>query len=402
MKILWITPKWTFPINDGARIATDRLLRAVAKAGAAIDVVAICPSHEAVDVAQMRAHWPVSQVTVLRRKMPENILGKVFFYAWKALTAPSLPLTFSSFADRALTQELRQLLAKTPYDLVLFDGLHTAVPLLEVLETRVDKTKFVLRAHNVETDLWVKASEQARLPWKKWLLKRQAQRVSNIEQQILRLVDGVAAIAKEDLARFAPLTKRACAYVPLGLSFAAPLSHEGVDPDEFLFVGRLDWPPNRDGLEWLLANVWNEVRARRPKARLTIAGVGDASWLDAYKKSPGINFLGRVDEIKEVYQRAAFSVAPLFYGSGTRIKIVEAFAMNRTLISTGMGVQGAEVEKDMYLNAENAQQWIKVMAEVKLDSASLQNLASARDRMKAKFEEAQVGQAAYDWFKTLA
>ncbi len=393
MKILWVVPKWTFPINDGARIATDRLLRAVANAGAEIDVLALCQDHEEVNEAHMRAHWPVARVTVLRRGLPQSFVGKLFYYGLKVLTSPRLPLTFSSFADKALSGET--------YDIVLFDGLHTSVPFIDALKGSHRHTRFVLRAHNVEADLWYKASEQTGLALKRWFLKRQADKVSAFEQKILRLVDGVAAIAKEDLARFSLLTTRPMAYVPLGFDFKASLSHEQVDADNFLFVGRLDWPPNRDGLQWLLENVWSEVKARRPKARLTIAGVGDASWLESYLQKPGINFLGRVDEIKGVYQTAAFSVAPLFYGSGTRIKIVEAFAMNRTLISTAMGVQGAEVEPNMYHNAETAEQWIKAMTDVRLDAASLATLASARERMKAKFDETQVGQTAYEWLKTL-
>lgn len=401
MKILWVVPKWTFPINDGARIATDRLLRTVVRAGAEVDVLAICPAHEAVDGRQLRAHWKVSQVNVLRRYIPQGFVGKLGYYFLKTLTSLKLPLTFSSFASEELTRDIRKILSTTNYDVVLFDGLHTAVPFIEEMGASGRRPRFVLRAHNVEADLWYKASEQARFALKKWFLKLQAIKVEAFEQKILRMVDGVAAIAKEDLARFSALTTRTLAYVPLGMDFNAPLSHEDVDPDNFLFVGRLDWPPNRDGLQWLLDNVWKEVKLRRPKARLTIAGVGDASWLNEYKLIPGINFLGRVDEIKTVYQTAAFSIAPLFYGSGTRIKIVESFAMNRTLISTSMGVQGAEVESDMYLNAESAQQWIDVMSQVVHGPATIATLTSARDRMKEKFDESQVGQSAYDWLKTL-
>jgi glycosyltransferase involved in cell wall biosynthesis len=401
VKLLWVVPKWTFPINDGARIATDRLLRAMKRAGAEIDVVAICPHDEVTEEAQMRAHWGVAQITVLRRTMPTSKVGKLVFYGWKWLTAGGLPLTFSSFQSETLQRELRALLNRTSYDIVLLDGLHTAVPFRDEL-ARERGPRFILRAHNVETELWEKASEQAGQPLKRWFLRSQAAKVRAFERHILRSVAGVAAIAKEDLEKFAPLTPRPLTYVPLGLDFTAPLSHATVDPEQFLFVGRLDWPPNRDGLRWLLENVWPKVMALRPQAQLRIAGVGDASWLDSFRQMPGVQFLGRVDDIKSVYQTAAFSIAPLFYGSGTRIKIVEAFAMDRSLISTAMGVQGAEVESDMYTRAESAEDWIRVLSQITYGPASQAQLASARERMKQKFDEGEVGRLAYEWCKTFS
>lgn len=401
MKLLWVVPKWTFPINDGARIATDRLLRAMKKAGAQIDVVAICPTDEITDEAQMRAHWGVTQITVLRRMMPTSKMSNILFYGWKFLTAGELPLTFSSFHTKKLQTELRAVLDRSAYDLVLLDGLHTAVPFREDLPGRA-ATRFLLRAHNVETELWERASEQASNPLKRWFLQSQAAKVRAFERHVLQAVAGVAAIAKEDLEKFAPLTPRPLAYVPLGLDFSAPLAHATVDPEQFLFVGRLDWPPNRDGLRWLLENVWPKVMALRPQAQLRIAGVGDASWLDSFRQLPGVQFLGRVDDIKSVYQTAAFSIAPLFYGSGTRIKIVEAFAMDRSLISTAMGVQGAEVESDMYTRAETVEDWVRVLSQISYGPASQAQLAQARQRMQQKFDEIEVGRLAYEWCKTFS
>jgi polysaccharide biosynthesis protein PslH len=399
VRILWVVPKWTFPINDGARIATDRLLRAMKKAGAEIDVVAICPADEITNEAQMRAHWGVSQITTLRRPLPKTTVSKFLFYGWKFLTAAGLPLTFSSFQGRKLQAELRTLLDQGHYDLVLLDGLHTAVPFRDDLTGRAG-TRFLLRAHNVETELWEKASEQTHVPLKRWFLRSQAEKVRTFEGEVLRTVAGVAAIAKEDLQKFARITSRPLAYVPLGLDFTAPLSHSEVDPNKFLFVGRLDWPPNRDGLRWLLDNVWPKVVALRPAARLCIAGVGDASWLASYQQSSGVQLLGVVKDIKDAYRSAAFSIAPLFYGSGTRIKIVEAFAMDRSLISTAMGVQGAEVESDMYTQAESVDEWVRVLSQISYGAQTQAQLARARERMKLKFDETQVGQLAYDWCKT--
>src|ERR1035441_2729659 len=106
---------------------------------------------------------------------------------------------------------------------------------------------------------------------------------------------------------------------------------------ELLFVGRLDWLPTHAGLTWFLEKVWPAVIEKREDLTLKIAGVGDGRWLDRFRSLSRIEFLGKVADIQPLYEASALAIAPLFQGSGTRVKILEAARYGRAVLTTTLG-----------------------------------------------------------------
>jgi glycosyltransferase involved in cell wall biosynthesis len=259
-----------------------------------------------------------------------------------------------------------------------------------------------LRAHNIETDLWERAAEEKNNPLLRWVLNWQKNCVAKIEQTIAGSVAGIAAISEEDGESFKQIApKTPLKVIPLGLNFARPLSLPELSGINFLFIGRLDWAPNRDGLEWILRDVWPQVYARRPKAQLQIVGSGDRSWLASYAQLPGVELMGFVKDIRDAYEKCHFTITPLTYGSGTRIKVVEAFAMNRALISTRMGVQGAYLDESDYIAADTTEEWINILSTVEWNENTAKRLKNARQKISGILDESQIGRSFYDWLKTL-
>lgn len=401
-RVLWVLPKWTFPVNDGARVATDSLVRNVASDSMVVDVFSFYDADESPVVSQMKERWRVREVFTCPKRMPAKGWRRALFYLGCLLRSPLMPLTFGVFTRPVARRKLQQVLSQQRYDLVILEGLHLAPALWDASRDQYDTAgaKLVVRAHNVESDLWTKASSES-TGLRRMLLRWQGRLVNESERRLLKHADAVAAISLEDQAVFKSWGIERVEYVPLGLDFSRPLEPRLIDPQQFLFLGRLDWLPNRRGLEWLLKQVWPHVVRRRPAAKLKIAGVGDASWLSQYLPLTGVECVGRVDDVRSVYQSAAFCIAPLFFGSGTRIKIIEAFAVGRRLISTEMGVQGAEVSGDMYARAESAEEWIETLSTVEWNDGENAKLQAARTRMMQSFDEVQIGQRTADWLKRL-
>ena len=117
---------------------------------------------------------------------------------------------------------------------------------------------------------------------------------------------------------------------------------------------------------------------------------------------PGIEFKGFVPSLADAYQDCHFTIVPISYGSGTRIKVIESFAMGRKLISTKMGVQGAELEAADFIQAETTQDWIKTLSDIELSPAQISQLATSREKMAQKFCEKEIGKQFYDWLKTIS
>jgi glycosyltransferase involved in cell wall biosynthesis len=106
-----------------------------------------------------------------------------------------------------------------------------------------------------------------------------------------------------------------------------------------LFVGIMSYPPNKEGSQWLAAEVWPRVRSAIPNAQLVIIGEGSET-LEINDPTHGIQTLGFVSDLAPYYRDARVAVCPIWRGGGTRIKIIEAAMQSRATISTSIGAEG--------------------------------------------------------------
>ncbi len=114
-----------------------------------------------------------------------------------------------------------------------------------------------------------------------------------------------------------------------------------TDSQELLFVGDLQFPPNRDGLDRFLTRVWPVVRGQMPAARLRIIGRGlTPERAQRWKAIDGTDVIGFADDLVDCYRRCAFTVVPIYSGGGTKIKILESLAFARTVVTTDHAMRG--------------------------------------------------------------
>jgi succinoglycan biosynthesis protein ExoO len=111
--------------------------------------------------------------------------------------------------------------------------------------------------------------------------------------------------------------------------------------DRLLFVGS-NTAPNSVGLQWFFAQVWPLVRAAWPQARLDVAGSVARAFPEGGPE--GVSFLGLVDDLEPLYSRAGIVISPLTFGSGLKIKLVEALAKGKAMVATSVTLQGVERE----------------------------------------------------------
>ena len=151
-----------------------------------------------------------------------------------------------------------------------------------------------------------------------------------------------------------------------------------------LFVGTLNWEPNRLAADTLVQQIWPAVRARVPNARLIIVGLRPDRLNSYPAKDPSVTFAGFVENLDELYGQARVVCCPISYGSGTRIKIIEAAAHARAIVSTTLGAEGLTFEngKEIILRddpAALAAECVRLL----LDPAAAERLGVAA-RVKAR------------------
>jgi glycosyltransferase involved in cell wall biosynthesis len=160
------------------------------------------------------------------------------------------------------------------------------------------------------------------------------------------------------------------------------------------FIGGLHWPPNAEGLLWLVREVWPLVQQQRPDACLTVIGKDPpAELLNPQLKAqfPGLEVTGYVDDPLPYLQDTAVSVVPLHAGGGMRVKILEAWGWALPIVSTTIGAEGlAYRHEDNLLIADSAPAFAQAILRLLTDPDTAQRIArSGRQTVEDR----------YDWHK---
>jgi glycosyltransferase involved in cell wall biosynthesis len=175
----------------------------------------------------------------------------------------------------------------------------------------------------------------------------------------------------------------------------------GVDCDRFkprtagpaaapvvLFVGSFGHTPNRDAIGWLFSEIWPRVRAQRPDARLQVVGAHAPAEILAADGRDGIEVVGTVPDTAAYYRDARVLLAPVRAGSGTRLKILEAFASGLPVVTTSLGAEGiAAQDGEHLLTAESAQELAAATCRVLADDLLARRLGeSARALAERRYD----------------
>jgi glycosyltransferase involved in cell wall biosynthesis len=168
--------------------------------------------------------------------------------------------------------------------------------------------------------------------------------LTRMERALARSWTGVVVCSEHDrdvLRRRLGVTTLA---VPNSVRFPARAPQAPPGRIELLFVGQLTYPPNVQGICWLVDKVWPALRdALGEGARLTIAGMSPCQDVLDLAAVPGVEVMANVPDLGPLYERATISVAPIFAGGGTRIKLIEAMARTRAIVTTSLGCEGLPV-----------------------------------------------------------
>jgi glycosyltransferase involved in cell wall biosynthesis len=206
----------------------------------------------------------------------------------------------------------------------------------------------VLFTHNVESEIWRRHYETAANPLKKALLRQQWQRMLRFEREALARFDVVLAVSEADGETFERLypgtLRRPVHIVKTGVDTAYFTPMPGRERRAHLvFTGSMDWLPNEDGMRTFVRDILPRIRAAEPEVTLSIIGRAPTPAVRRLAEQAGIDVTGRVDDVRPHVAAGSVYVVPLRIGGGTRLKIFEAMAMGKAVVSTTIGAEGLPV-----------------------------------------------------------
>ncbi len=351
MKILLICNKSPYPPLEGGPIAMNMMIEGLIDAGHKVKVLAINTNKYYTDIESI----PFDYREKTRIELPYTDLGL------NPLTALYCLITGKSFHayrfnSNSWLKPLGKILSDEQFDIIQIETLFMA-PALDVIKKK-SKAKVVLRAHNVEYLIWKRVYLSATNPVRRWYLNHLWKTLRNFEKEMLPQFDGIVPITSQDaeLIRKNGISIPIKA-IPFGLQASKIATTTAPLPDTPIafHIGSMDWIPNQEGIKWLIEEVWPRVKMRIPDAILRLAGRNMPQWL-LKMEVPGLEVVGEVADAKEFLLQGTVMVVPLFSGSGIRIKIIEALAHGKAVITTSIGAEGiACVNGRDILLADNAE-----------------------------------------------
>lgn len=265
------------------------------------------------------------------------------------------------FISKAFAARLEEVLRESEWDIVQLETLLMGSYI--GLIRRHSKAKIVLRAHNIEHLIWERVAANTSNPLKKWYLGHLARTFKLYELTVPGLVDGVAAITSKDAAFFAQHTEKPVISLPFGIDPGEYASGKPLPERPTIFIiGAMNWIPNEEGVKWFLQNVWTDLHKRYPWLRFHIAGREMPGWMKNLKLE-NVVVEGEVADASAFYEANDIMIVPLFSGSGIRIKVIEAMAYGKTVVSTTLGAEGIEYTRgDNLLIADLACEFFEMIS----------------------------------------
>lgn len=348
-KILFLCNKSPYPAREGGPMAMNSLIQGLLNAGHQVKVLAVNSAKYHVTEADIpdeyRKQTGIELVNIDLRIKPMDAFLNLFS-------------TKSYHVQRFISENFREklvaILHRQQFDVVQLESLFM-VPYVDEVRKHC-KARIVLRAHNIEHLIWKRLAQQCRNPLKKYYLSHLARTLERYEKNALAQVDGIAAITRKDAAFFRGITATPVIDLPFGVKISPMNFTEDVNGQiGFFHIGAMNWMPNEEGLRWFLNVVWPEVHHRFPQARFHLAGRYMPSWL-VTGVQPGVEVWGEVENATDFVNQHQISIVPLLSGSGIRIKIIEAMAAAKTVITTEIGAEGIHYQNEKNIFIANTKE----------------------------------------------
>lgn len=358
MKILQLCHKPPLPSVDGGCIAMHNITDGLLKSGQSVKVVAVeTPKH------------PV-KVTAF----PLDYLQQTHFESIYIDTTPHLKdaiktlfnrssYQINRFYSKSMVSKLIQTLNHDTFDIIHLESLYV-IPYIPVLR-KYSQAKIVLRMHNVEHQIWERMAKNEKWPIKKLIYWLNAKQLHRVERKVLNMVDGYMTISEPDYQYFHSHNAQVPgAVITFGLDLDKYEMEDDFIPSDnpsLFHLGSMNWSPNVEGIEWFLDEVWPEILTSFPELHFTVAGYGTPQKF-FQRKDVNVHIAGAVPSANEFILDNDIMVVPLLSGSGIRIKIIEAMALGRVVITTTIGAEGLAVENGKHLFiADTPEEFVSVI-----------------------------------------
>lgn len=346
MKLLFLANTCPLPATNGLTMRSSSVLSALAGLGHRVfllsftetdlsseaerDIARLCYEHKVLkadfaNVSSPGQYW--SRLRSLWRKSPYGLLR---------------------YQSAAMRNALVELLKQERFDAIVCDTIDSTIHLPLGLEVPI-----IVNNHNVEHLILERYLPYERNPAKKlygWLESKKLRRWEATACSRGCLVWVCSGFDRDVLQQLRPNVRFRVVPNAIDTDSYVPSTAVARDP-VVLYSGGMDWYPNRDAVEFFVHQILPELERQVPEVQFVIAGRAPSVEFRRSLERHNVVFTGTVPDMRPEIVRAAVCVVPLRIGSGTRLKILEAAALSKAVVSTTLGAEGLEfvAEKEILI-----------------------------------------------------
>jgi glycosyltransferase involved in cell wall biosynthesis len=393
LRVLIVSPTFPYPPSWGFGMRVYQLARYLSERHD-VTLLSYARADEMVHVDSLRAQ--LGEVRAVERPQSRGLTKRL---AQLTSIASSASYQVRDLHTVAMQRAIDELLSSQRYDIIQLESS-------QMCGFRYPSTgALVLDEHNIEYEL-LQRMQQGERSWTRRLYNRvEYRKFRPIEQQFWRKVDGCAVTSEREEAIVqsnAPSTPVTVVSNGVDPDFFMP---SGIDSeaDTLVFNGLLSYRPNFDAASYLVEDVMPRIDRIRPGVTLTLVGYGTPSELESLRR-PNVVLTGMVPDVRPYLERAAVVVVPIRMGGGTRLKVVEALAMAKAVVSTTIGCEGLRVrDGEHLLKADDANSFASSVALLLSDTARAETLGRAgRALMVGEYSWQRSAECLEDLYRRLA
>ncbi|MBU4480621.1 glycosyltransferase family 4 protein [Patescibacteria group bacterium] len=348
MKILYITSTVPYPLTDGGKIASYNSIKYLALRGHDITLISITDKGK--KVPEIGKYF---KLITIKKNTKNTILG----YFLNIFT--NTPYTISKYHSKKIKEEILDFLKKNNFDIINLEHLHVAY--YGNFIKKEYNLPIVLREQNIENIIMKRFYKNQKNIFIKFYAYLQFKKLYKYEAKICEIFNRCLMITKND----EKIIKE------MNLKIKTNVITAGVDTSNFfpikikeeefsiISVASMDWLPNIESIHWFCNEIYPLIIKIIPKIKLYIVGKNPPKSIKNINNQ-NIIVTGFVKDVREYLAKCQVFIVPLKTGSGMRIKILNALAMGKAIVSTSIGCEGIDVVdgKNIYI-ADNKEEFAK-------------------------------------------
>ena len=381
MNILFLAREIPYPADSGVKMRAWLVLKHLAQRH---KVTMICYAEEAQlgSPHLQQACESVHAIKPLAKVGPISLYVRMLFGLFSAE-----PFAIKRRYSKEYNDQVKKVLQEKNIDLIVCDSLYQAVYVPE------KKYKTLLNEHNIESVIIERYAELEKNSLKAWYARYELKRMKQFEEKIWNSVELILVCSDIDKAQVQGRCSLAkIEIVANGVDLPA-LTAEEEEPFRLTYTGLIGWHPNEDAVMYFAKEMYPLIKQAMPQVCWWIVGKGPSAAVKQLANEGSITVTGAVERIEPYIKRSAVIVVPLRIGSGTRLKILEALAMKKAVVSTSIGCEGLEVEhKKNILIADTYQDFANAVIGLLNDPQKRKSLGeSGRRLVEEKYSYEVIG-----------